>query len=240
LASSPPVPGAPSASPSSAKSAASKPKTPKALSSGYPKSLKAFVWDRTAVPGEIAAFNAFLAANPEFGERSHALPFFQANHHFCGFIGLCAGSLAQPDRIAYELNLGGNYRPDFVVGCSTTKSALFVELEDGKKTSFFADPGDDKATLAPRVLGAVSQIVDWSFQLSQLNAAGYTAVLGFNPAEITYLIVCGRKSAITNPVEQLRYDWVTNAVTVSGRTVQIQTYDDLQELVRMHQSPYGF
>lgn len=207
---------------------------------GYPISLKPFVWDRAMARSELADFDAFLTQHPEFGERSHALPFFHSRPHLCGFLGLCVGSLAKPDAIAFELSLSGNYRPDFVVGCTQTRSALFVELEDGKKGSFFSRPGTRKAKLAPTVLSAVSQIVDWSFQLTQLNDAGYQALLGFRPKTLSFLVICGRKSLALNPIERLRYDWVANSVSVDERPVQIQTYDDVEQLVRMHAGPYGF
>lgn len=224
---------APAKSPA-AKKAAKKPKT------GYPTTLGNHTYSKSVAKTQFAAYRTFLTSNPEFGERSLALPFFQSNPQLCAIIGLCTTGMASPDKLAFELNLGGTYRPDFVVACSATKHVLFVELEDGKNSSFFARLGAGKPRLAARLLHAMSQVIDWSFQLSQLSDAGLKTVFGFVPTDIQFLVVCGRGTNIVDPADKLKQEWVTRMLKVESRTVQVLTYDDLEGLLGLHAPAYEF
>lgn len=136
--------------------------------------------------------------------------------------------------------MGGNYRPDFVVGCSATGSVLFVELEDGGSKSFFTRrAAASNPKLAARLLGAISQVVDWSFQLTLLSDDGLEDLIGFVPTQMKFLVICGRDAAFTSKADKRRYRWVTTVATIDKRQVTIQTYEAIRAVTKIYQASLG-
>jgi hypothetical protein len=94
------------------------------------KTFDALVFDERKCAGEVAEFQALLAANPDLKERQDILPFFRSRPQLSALVGLLDPYLVHLDRIAYEYDLFGDFTVDLVVGDSVSKAYGFIEFED--------------------------------------------------------------------------------------------------------------
>src|SRR5579862_8957913 len=80
--------------------------------------------------GDLDALDALLADKDYLDEATDVLPFFRAHPQLALCLGYYNATMAQYDRLAYELPLFGLFRPDIVVGDWQRKRYCFVEFED--------------------------------------------------------------------------------------------------------------
>jgi hypothetical protein len=90
---------------------------------------------------QLHAFADLLAAKDELSERDDILPFFKSNRHLASFVGTYVPAIANPDLVAVEYDLFGDFTCDLAIGDSHNKTYLLVEFEDAKAKSLFADKG---------------------------------------------------------------------------------------------------
>ena len=67
---------------------------------------------------ELQCFEALLASKPELKEREDILPFFKKNLNLTALLGTYIHDIANPDRLASEYDLFGDFVCDLVVGDS--------------------------------------------------------------------------------------------------------------------------
>ena len=90
---------------------------------------------------ELRAFADLLTAKDELSERDDILPFFRRHRHLACFIGTYIPAIANPDLVAIEFDLFGDFTCDLAIGDSHNKTYLLVEFEDVKAKSLFTDNG---------------------------------------------------------------------------------------------------
>ncbi|WNO03971.1 Shedu anti-phage system protein SduA domain-containing protein [Rhodoferax mekongensis] len=169
-------------------------------------------------------------------ERDQVLRFFQLRKQLCALTGMVWGNLLQPDRFAFELNLGGAYRPDFVVGCTKSKNVLLVEFEDAESTSLFRrandlDPNELRPKLGSRLLGGMSQITDWVYYIDTASATHKKQWFTFEPNNVQALLVVGRDHYFDKygANDSTRYQWLQDKFRIGGLPIFIRSYDGLKD-----------
>jgi len=168
-------------------------------------------------------------------ERDQVLRFFQLRKHLCALTGMVWGNLLNPDRFAFELNLGGAYRPDFVVGCTKSRNVLLVEFEDAQAKSLFErandlDPTELRPKLGRRLLGGMSQIADWVYFLESASVAHKKQWFTFEPKSVLALLVVGRDHYFDkhSANDSARYEWLQDKLRIGEMPVVIRTFDGLK------------
>lgn len=128
---------------------------------------------------ELADIEQLLATRPELSGREDILPFFRAHRHLAAFLGSYNPNLITIDRLAFELSLFGDFTADVVVGDWARKSFCFIEFENGRANSIFAQCGRRTSEWARRFERGFSQIVDWFWKLDDLsNTATFERLFG--------------------------------------------------------------
>lgn len=86
---------------------------------------------------ELAEFETLLGGKQELKENQDILPFFRSHRQLASFMGTYIPDIANPDRLALEYDLFGDFTCDLAVGDSTSKTFLLVEFEDALPGSLF-------------------------------------------------------------------------------------------------------
>src|SRR6185503_20484208 len=107
-------------------------------------------------------FSTLLTSKSILSESQDVLPFFKTRHDLSMLICNYFPKITQPDRIAHEYQIYGDFVADLIVGDSTAHRYLLVEFENGAPDSVFKQKRT-KATpdWASRLEGAYSQLIDW-------------------------------------------------------------------------------
>jgi hypothetical protein len=176
---------------------------------------------------EVDEFKIWLASDAELSE-ARVVEELKARRDLCLLIQLAAGK-GRPNRYKHEFTLHGALRADLVVGSTTARHFVLVELEGGTKSSIF---NQRRGTNQLRNWGneiqhAFSQVSDWTWAKNDSqhttlykNASGLTHFLE------TYLVVCGR-TAFLNPTEVVRLHWRSEKTMIASCPIRFWTYDDL-------------
>jgi hypothetical protein len=179
---------------------------------------------------ELKEFGRLLTRKPELSERKDVLSFFKKRSHLSAFVGSMDVQLGSYDLVGHELQLFGDFSCDLAIGNAAKSTYLFVEFEDGKKTSIFRQP-KKKATpeWASRIEHGFGQIVDWLWKLDDLRRTdAVEAMLGPGPFSANAILVIGRSAFLTGR-ERKRWTWRSKKVVVDSSQVQLLTYDELYE-----------
>ncbi len=88
---------------------------------------------------ELTELKNLLNSKTELDERNDVLPFFRTRSNLSSFISTYVNDIANPDRLAFELDLFGDFACDLAVGDSSSQTYLLVEFEDAKKNSLFKE-----------------------------------------------------------------------------------------------------
>ena len=177
---------------------------------------------------ELEEFGDLLRKRQELAERDTVLPFFRARRHLAAAIGLYSTYLNVPDRIAFEYDLFGDFRPDLVVGDEGAGEYCFVEFEEGGPGSVFRSAGRSTSLWSPRFEAGFSQVVDWMWKLDDMEGTrAYAARFGTGQIGYQGVLVVGRGGGMSDD-EVARLRWRRERVTVHpGKNVVCVTYDDL-------------
>lgn len=177
---------------------------------------------------EVTQFAALLESQSELSEREHVLPFFRKRPQLAALIGTYVPDIANPDLVAFEYDLFGDFVCDLAVGDSYSKTFLLVEFEDARpKSLFISDRGRTTPEWAPRLEHGISQVIDWFWKLSDAEKSDdYENRFGTRRAAIHGLVVVGRDQPL-QPREQARLKWRQDHTVVDSRRLSIVTYDQL-------------
>jgi Domain of unknown function (DUF4263) len=189
--------------------------------------------------GELAKFEALLASKSELKERDEILPFFKENLNLAAFLGTYIPDIANPDMVASEYDIFGDFTCDLAVGDSKSETFLLVEFEDAKLESLFIKSGA-KATpdWAPRLEHGFSQVLDWFWKLSDMEKSDdYENRFGARHVAIHGLVVVGRDQAL-QPREKARLKWRQDHTIIHSKKVSIITFDQLVRDLKYRLSRY--
>ncbi|MDC7704056.1 Shedu immune nuclease family protein [Vogesella indigofera] len=188
---------------------------------------------------ELAEFEALLASKAELKERDEILPFFKKNLNLAAFLGTYIPDIANPDRVANEYDIFGDFACDLAVGDSKSQTFLLVEFEDAKAGSLFVQNGV-KATpeWAPRLEHGFSQVLDWFWKLSDMEKSDdYENRFGARHVAIHGLVVVGREQTL-KPREKARLKWRQDHTIVHSKKVSVITFDQLARDLNYRLSRY--
>lgn len=188
---------------------------------------------------ELAKFEALLASKAELKERDEILPFFKENLNLAAFLGTYIPDIANPDRVANEYDIFGDFACDLAVGDSKSETFLLVEFEDAKVESLFVKNGA-KATpeWAPRLEHGFSQVLDWFWKLSDMEKSDdYENRFGARHVAIHGLVVVGREQTLL-PREKARLKWRQDHTIVHSKKVSVITFDQLARDLKYRLSRY--
>lgn len=177
---------------------------------------------------ELRAFSALLSSKAELSEREDILPFFSRNRHLACFIGTYVPDMANPDLVAVEYDLFGDFTCDLAIGDSHRRTFLLVEFEDAKSKSIFAG-NKTKATpeWSSRVEHGFSQIIDWFWKLSDMEKTEeYEHRFRTRVASIHGLVVVGRDEHM-DPREKARLRWRQDNTVIASKKVSVITFNQL-------------
>lgn len=188
---------------------------------------------------ELAEFEVLLASKAELKERDEILPFFKKNLNLAAFLGTYIPDIANPDRVANEYDIFGDFACDLAVGDSKSQTFLLVEFEDAKAESLFVKNGA-KATpeWAPRLEHGFSQVLDWFWKLSDMEKSDdYENRFGARHVAIHGLVVVGREQTLM-PREKARLKWRQDHTIVHSKKVSVITFDQLARDLKYRLSRY--
>jgi|JI10StandDraft_1071094.scaffolds.fasta_scaffold276127_1 hypothetical protein len=180
---------------------------------------------------EIQAFKLLLKKE-SLDERKDILPFFRANINLSLMIGSLHSNASILNNYAFEFDIIGDYKADLVVGDNVTNSYCFIEFEDARKNSIFAQVGK-KANLdwASRYNKGNSQIIDWLWRLDKLRYSGIIKdKFGCDEINCLGILIIGRDHFL-NKADKARFEWRSNKSIVNSAKVLCLTYDDLLRII---------
>jgi len=188
---------------------------------------------------ELTDLKELLTQKPELSEREDILPFFRERSHLSSFISSYVPNISNPDRLAFEYDLFGDFTCDLVVGDSTSHNFLFVEFEDAKEHSVFTETAKYTPEWSSRIEHGFSQIIDWFWKLEdQEKSDDYEHRFGAKHATMHGLVVVGRDDSL-GPREVARLKWRQDRVVVHSKKVSVVTFDELERDLRQRLSRYS-
>lgn len=184
---------------------------------------------------ELEALKNLLASKKELKERAEILPFFKKHRQLSAYIGTTyVPLLDEPNKIAFEYDLFGDFTCDLVVGDWKHKKFLFVEFENAKKDSLFSKKKSKTTTeWGSRLDHGFSQVVDWFWILSEEKVSRkYEEKFGTRDASMHGLVVVGRSDDVKNrKKDEARLLWRQDHVLVDSKKITIVTFDQLAEQI---------
>lgn len=190
---------------------------------------------------ELDEFKKLLYSKKSLKENAEILPFFKQNLHLGAFIGTYIPDIANPDRIANEYDLFGDFACDLVVGDSKSKTFLLIEFEDASPGSLFVVNGKKTTPdWAPRLEHGFSQVLDWFWKLSDMEKSDdYENRFGTRHATIHGLVVVGREDDNLAKREKDRLLWRQEHLIVHSKKVSVITFDQLVRDLEYRLSRYS-
>jgi len=185
--------------------------------------MKTFASHTFSIEGcraELDAFDHLLRSKTELSEREDILPLFRKNRQLASFISSYVPDIANPDRLATEYDIFGDFACDLAVGDSTSKSFLLIEFEDAKPNSLFVSAGA-KATpeWSPRLEHGLSQVLDWFWKLGDMEKSDdYENRFGARHVSFHGLVIVGRDQPL-QPREKIRLKWRQDHTVVHSKKV---------------------
>lgn len=188
---------------------------------------------------ELAEFEALLASKAELKEREEILPFFRKSLNLAAFLGTYIPDIANPDRVANEYDIFGDFACDLAVGDSESKNFLLVEFEDARCESLFTKNGAKSTPeWAPRLEHGFSQVLDWFWKVSDMEKSDdYENRFGARHVAIHGLVVVGREQTL-QPREKNRLRWRQDHTIINSKKVSVITFDQLAHDLRYRLSRY--
>jgi hypothetical protein len=188
---------------------------------------------------ELDAFDSLLNSKIELNERDDILPFFRKNTQLASFISSYVPDIANPDRIATEYDIFGDFACDLAIGDSTSKSFLLIEFEDAKPNSLFVTAGAKTTPeWSPRLEHGLSQVLDWFWKLGDMEKSDdYENRFGARHVSFHGLVVVGRDQPLL-PRERIRLKWRQDHTVVHSKKVSVVTFDQLSRDLRYRLSRY--
>lgn len=193
------------------------------------KNLRAHAINAQNCRKEWQAFSNLLAANPTLSERGHILPFFKKNHDLSALICNYFPKITNPDRLAHEFQIYGDFVADLIVGDSTEHRYVLIEFENGAADSIFKKKkGKATPDWASRFEGAYSQLTDWLWKLEDMRSTGdFQNTFGSRRATFQGLIVIGKDMALSQQ-ELDRLKWRIDRTKIDSNEISVVSFDELK------------
>ncbi|MBL8024808.1 MAG: DUF4263 domain-containing protein [Fibrobacteres bacterium] len=189
---------------------------------------------RKGLEKELKEFETLLRKNRNLEERNDIQPFLKKRRMLSAAIGHILPISLNPDLIAYEFDLFGEFVCDIVVGDSESNKYLLIELEDGKTTSIFKKL---KAKETPewntRLEHGISQVVDWYHTIDlERNGPKFPYKFKTAKAQLYGLVVIGRQ-AKWEEREHRRFMWRQEKTVINSDKIAIMNYDEIARVMRV-------
>jgi hypothetical protein len=188
---------------------------------------------------ELEEFKKLLDSKPELEEKKDILPFFEKNQHVAAFIGSYIPDISNPDKIANEYDVFGDFTCDLAVGDSSSLNYLFVEFEDAKTNSLFKQNTRSTPDWSSRLEHGFSQVIDWLWKLNDMvRTDDYESRFGAKYVEVHGLVVIGRDESM-EVREKNRLKWRQDHTVINSKKISIITYDQLYMDLKYRLSAYS-
>ena len=170
------------------------------------------------------------------------MPELVKRRFFCAAIGVTFGEkIYTPDRLSFELSLGGNYFPDLVIGDATTRDLVLVEFEGAERHQIYSKHkhGEQYPDFSPKFRVGFFQLLDWVHRLKDASQENKRDWFTFLPKTVRTVLVVGRDSELgqyPDSQEQRRLESLAQSLTPGNNRLFIVTYDQLivQVSARLH------
>jgi hypothetical protein len=182
-----------------------------------------------------------LVQNNDLSEQEDILPFFRERMHLSARIGTYHGILSQPNCVAYEFDVLGEFVADLVVGDYRSGAYVLIEFEDAQPDSIFRSGNRHRSHFARRLEKGFSQLVDWMWHLQDLSQTGrFEEIFGRRQPDFKPVLVIGRASYLNDGErEQKRLNWRAQNVSIGQKLVPILTFDRLSAHLRQRLEMYS-
>lgn len=187
----------------------------------------AFGFSPSKAEAELSSFRAWLDGVTFVAETEVVAQIAQRSHMVC-LLGPTA-SIAAPNLIKWELELGGVFRTDLALGNDGRREFALIEFEGANENSLF---GRKRTKQYRHWSGELDhgfgQTVDWSYYHAyNLRDATLHDNFGGPIRRSAYLVICGRDQGVIGQIERERLDFRRRHVQVQGVPSLLLTYDEM-------------
>lgn len=187
------------------------------------RNLEKHIFNPNNARKEWQEYESFLFSHIELKEQDDVLPFFKQRHNLSVLIGTYFPKISMLDCYAHEFCLAGSFKPDLIVGDSTSHHYLLVEFEDGTPYSIFTKTKN----WASRFEKAHSQLIDWLWKLDDMRSTSdFKHTFGSRNATFQGLIVIGKNMNLDEQ-EKHRLDWRTQKTMIDSTPIAVVSFDEL-------------
>ncbi|NET59170.1 MAG: DUF4263 domain-containing protein [Symploca sp. SIO2E6] len=188
---------------------------------------------------ELKEFNNLLGSSRFLSEQDDILPFFRKRLQLSLAIGAYYPEILQPDRIAFEYDLFGDFACDLVIGDSTRRAYCFVEFENAVENSIFRQTKRNLSEWSPRFERGFSQIVDWFYKLdTQSETRDFEYRFGGRSLYSMGLLIIGRDADLSAK-DKDRWEWRKRKLLVNSHHIYCLTFDDLYRTLAVRRDIYN-
>ncbi|WP_204103030.1 MULTISPECIES: Shedu anti-phage system protein SduA domain-containing protein [Spirulina sp. CCY15215] len=187
---------------------------------------------------ELKEFKNLLDSSRFLSEQDEILPFFRKRVQLSLAIGAYYPEILQPDRIAFEYDLFGDFACDLVIGDSKRQSYCFVEFENAVENSIFRKTKRNLSEWSPRFERGFSQIIDWFYKLdTQSETRDFEYRFGGRSIYSMGLLIIGRDADLSQK-EKDRLEWRKRKILVNSHHIYCLTFDDLYRTLAVRRDIY--
>lgn len=179
---------------------------------------------------ELDDFSALINDKSKLKEREDILDFFKERRNLSAFIGKFITDISEPNKIAYEFELFGKFRPDLVIGNSDKNAYVFIEFEAGDKP-LFVKKKRVTTVWSPAFEAGFSQLVDWFWlwheqEFNPLTSSMFNCSMD-DPPNILPMLIVGREMDYSRE-DKRRLRWRIEHIPLGGsKRLLCFTYDNL-------------
>lgn len=176
---------------------------------------------------ELSAFISLLNTKKDLSEAGDLMPIFKQSDHLCALISTYVPQFVEPDKLAFEFDLFGDFACDIVIGDSKRGIYLLVELEDARPNSIFKQTTKYAPDWSTRLDHGYSQLIDWFWKLEDARQTlDFEHKFSTRSAVFHGLLLIGRMEGMSDR-EMARLKWRQDRVVVNSNKVGIITFDQL-------------
>ncbi|MEM5008446.1 Shedu anti-phage system protein SduA domain-containing protein [Priestia megaterium] len=183
---------------------------------------------------EFEEFKQKINSKVDLKERDDILSHLKKTKHLPLLIPAFYFLKQSWNQYALEKPISGAFRPDLVIGSSEKKQYLLIEFENAQENSIFKKDDDrNYKAWGTRLEGAISQITDWIWKLSELSEYDRTHffdVDNIDNLKYEVVIIIGRKSYL-NREDKRRINWREEHTKIYSKNISIITYDEVLDLM---------
>lgn len=193
------------------------------------KEFEVISFDPDACRQSLDKLSELLSANDSLSERKDILPFFRDHRQLAAFLGTSFATVGPADRLAYEFELFGDFRPDILIGNFENKRFCAIELEEARPNSIFECGSRTIPQWGRRLEQGFGQLVDWFYALDDHRGTeAFSRRFGYGHIEFYGMLIVGRRTGLSDSdVNRLR--WRSDRITINNHRIYCRSYDDLLE-----------